>query len=66
MMGFNKCKTCGAGEARAGLLINDECLNCHDTRKTGAFTLHAELSRTDIEIGATLLIIHGQPTRTKQ
>jgi hypothetical protein len=66
MMEYNECQTCGAGEGRAGLLINDECLNCNHTRKTGVFTLHTDLSRTDIEIGATLLIIHRQPTRTKQ
>jgi hypothetical protein len=57
MMEYNECKTCGAGEGRAGLLINDECLNCHETRKTGAFTLHGELSRTKQEIAITFGII---------
>jgi hypothetical protein len=57
MMEYNECKTCGAGGGRAGLLINDECLNCHDTRKTGAFTVNANLSRTEQEIAITFGVI---------
>ena len=56
-MEYNECKTCGAGDGRAGLLINDECLNCHDTRKTGAVTVNANLSRTEQEIAITFGII---------
>jgi hypothetical protein len=52
-MEYNECKTCGAGDGRAGLLINDECLNCHNTRKTGAVTVNANLSRTEQEIAIT-------------
>jgi hypothetical protein len=57
MMEYNECKTCGAGDGRAGLLINDECLNCHNTRKTGAVTVNANLSRTEQEIAITFGII---------
>lgn len=56
-MEFNTCKTCGAKDGRAGLLINDECSNCYDTRKTGAIVLHANLIRTKEEIEKTLAIM---------
>lgn len=31
-MQYNDCKTCGAKDGRAGVLINDECLGCRDTQ----------------------------------
>jgi hypothetical protein len=49
-MEYNVCKTCGAKNGRAGLLINNECMNCHDTRKTGNITIHSDLPRTDEEM----------------
>jgi hypothetical protein len=58
---YNECKTCKAGNGRAGLLINDECLNCNHTRKKGVFTLHTDLSRTEKEIGFTFAIINLAP-----
>jgi hypothetical protein len=60
-MEYNKCKKCEASNGKAGLLINDECLNCNHTRKTGVFTLHTDLSRTDKEIKFTLGIINLAP-----
>ncbi|RWZ87258.1 MAG: hypothetical protein EO766_12090 [Hydrotalea sp. AMD] len=54
---YNTCKTCGANNGRAGLLINDECLNCHDTRDTGNVVIHANLSRTIEEIQRTIAIL---------
>jgi len=56
-MEYNICKTCGAGDGRAGNLINDECLNCHDTRKTGDVVVHANLNRTEDELKATMAIL---------
>ena len=56
-MQYNVCKTCGAKDGRAGLLINDECQNCYDTRNTGKITIHANLARTDEEIQKTFAII---------
>jgi hypothetical protein len=56
-MQYNECKTCGAKDGRAGMLINDECLNCHDTRKTGEATIHTNLSRLPEEIVKTLNIL---------
>lgn len=56
-MQFNKCKTCGAKDGRAGMLINGECLNCNKTRKTGKFTLDATLRRTDEEVAKTAYIL---------
>lgn len=62
-MQYNVCKTCGAGDRRAGMLINDECLNCHDTRKNGFITVHANLTRKDGEIKRTFDILkEKQPT----
>lgn len=56
-MTHNTCKTCGANNGRAGMLINEECLNCHDTRRTGTITIHANLERTEDERGKTMNII---------
>ena len=57
MMHYNVCKTCGADEGRAGMLINGECLNCHDTRLDSAVVIHAHLRRTDEEVAKTFAII---------
>lgn len=56
-MQYNVCKTCGAKDGRAGLLINDECKNCHDTRETGEATIHTNLARLPEEIVKTLDIL---------
>jgi hypothetical protein len=56
---YNTCKTCGANNGRAGLLINGECENCHDTRKTGEISIHAKLRRTDDELQRTFEILNG-------
>lgn len=63
-MQCNVCKTCGAGNGRAGMLINDECLNCYDTRTSKVATFHASLSRTDDEIKRTFDILN--PTTNEQ
>lgn len=49
-MEYNTCKTCGANNGRAGLLINDECVNCNETRKQKKLVLHSHLTRTDKEV----------------
>lgn len=54
---YNECTTCGAKDGRAGLLINEECRNCHDTRKTGVATIHTNLCRLPDEIVKTLNIL---------
>lgn len=56
----NICKTCGAKDGRCGLTINDECLNCHETRKTGGFIVHGDLVRTRAELRRTGAIL-GTP-----
>jgi hypothetical protein len=63
-MECNECKTCGAKDGRAGLLINDECLNCHYTQKTGNMVLHAWLSRTDEEVQKTFSILSSTTSVT--
>ena len=50
---YNVCKTCGACDGRCGIMINDECLNCNDTRKSGNFVLHVDLNRTPEEVKKT-------------
>lgn len=62
-MQYNICKTCGACDGRAGLLINDECVNCNDTRKTGAITVHTNLRRTPEELNRTFAIL-DEPLKT--
>jgi len=57
-MTFNTCKTCGANNGRAGLLIDGECLNCSETRKTGTLIIHLELNRTDAELNRTAIILN--------
>jgi hypothetical protein len=56
-MEYNVCQICGAKDGRAGLLINDACMNCHDTRKTGEITLHTHLIRNEEEIQKTFAIL---------
>lgn len=56
-MTYNECKTCGANNSRAGNLVNDECLNCYDTRRTGAACMHSNLQRTPEELKKTFAII---------
>jgi hypothetical protein len=58
MMKYNECMTCKAKDGRAGLLINDECLNCHYTRKNREVTIDATLSRTDKEIAILFEIVN--------
>ena len=54
---YNVCKVCGAGNGRAGTLIDDECLNCHQTRKTGEVCFHAWLDRTQEEFDKTAALV---------
>jgi hypothetical protein len=56
-MEHNECETCGANDGRAGLLINGECLNCHETRKTGEIKVYASLQRTDKEMAILFGIV---------
>lgn len=58
-MQYNVCKTCGACDGRCGLMINGECLNCHHTRESGEFVLHADLDRTPEELKKTGQILKG-------
>jgi hypothetical protein len=65
-MDFNVCQTCGAKDGRAGNLFSSEggpseCLNCRDTRMTGAYVIHLDLKRTDEEIDRTMAILHENP-----
>ena len=53
----NVCETCGAKDGRAGLLVNGECLNCHETRETGKVVRHAYLRRTFREAARTAKIL---------
>lgn len=62
-MQYNICKTCGACDGRAGLLINDECRNCHETRKHRVASFHGGLKRTDEEIRKTFAIL-DEPLKT--
>lgn len=67
-MEFNRCETCGAGDGRAGVLVKTsesprECLNCHDTRKTGNITIHTCLARTNEERKLTVDIICDKPAK---
>lgn len=57
MIQYNICKTCGACDGRAGLLINDECVNCHETRNTGSVSIHTNLVRTHEELNKTMSIL---------
>lgn len=50
MMQFNICCNCGAKDGRAGMLINEMCLNCYDTKKRNEIVIHAELVRTEEEL----------------
>lgn len=62
-MEYNVCEICGAKDGRAGLLIGNKveglenaCMNCHDTRKSGNVVIHANLVRTDEEIKKTIAL----------
>lgn len=57
-MVHNTCSTCGANNGRAGLLLDKECENCHDTRQSGAVCIHLNLKRTDEEIARTMEILN--------
>ena len=59
-MQYNQCKTCGAKDGRAGLLINDECKNCYDTRRTGEAVLHSNLLRYPEEVEKTFNILSNK------
>lgn len=56
-MKYSTCKTCGANNGRAGTLTDDECRNCHDTRRDGIYVLHSYLVRTPEEIELTFAIM---------
>ena len=61
-MQYNTCRTCGANNGRAGLLISNdgdlfECRNCHTTRDSGEVFIDASLSRTEEEIKKTISIL---------
>lgn len=58
-MEYNVCKTCGAKDGRAGILINEECLNCYKTREKGEVCIHIDLKRTIEEIKKTMDILNG-------
>lgn len=60
-MKHNTCTTCGAGENRAGTLINGECRNCHETRRTGMFVVFNNLPRTQSELVKTAQILSPRP-----
>jgi hypothetical protein len=49
-MKYNVCKTCGAKDGRAGLLVDGECENCNRTRQTGEVCVHGWLERSAEEI----------------
>ena len=52
-MQFNECENCGAGNGRAGILINSLCLNCHYTKTNKSLTIHTILIRTSTELKKT-------------
>lgn len=58
-MEYNTCKSCEANNGRAGLLINDECLNCNETRKQGKLVLHSHLDRNKEEVMKTANILNA-------
>lgn len=60
-MQYNVCETCGANNGRAGLLINGECLNCYETKKTGDVHIHTVLRRSEEELKKTIAIINNLP-----
>jgi hypothetical protein len=59
-MQYNQCNTCGAGEGRAGALINGDCKNCYNTRQSGVAVVYADLQRTQGELAKTFNIIAKQ------
>ena len=64
-MQYNECGKCKAGNGRCGNCFREkgssllECLNCHDTRKSGDIVIHANLPRTDEELSRTFAIIEA-------
>lgn len=48
-----KCKTCGA-RGEIGILVDDECKNCRETRRTGRATVIVS-PRSPTEIGNMVL-----------
>jgi len=54
---YNTCKTCGANKGRAGVLIDDECINCNTTRETGEVFIDMSLRRTEEELQKTMAIL---------
>ncbi len=60
-MTFNICKICGAGDGRAGNLVDGECANCRDTRAFGAVCVHTHLPRTDEEYARTFATLAETP-----
>lgn len=64
-MEYNVCKHCGANNGRAGLLINDLCMNCYDTKKTGNFTIHANLQRSAEELNKTAELLNHDKSHKK-
>lgn len=56
-MQYNDCKTCGARDGRAGTLIDGECWNCWQTRKTGSVSINSGLIRTEDELKRTMAIL---------
>ena len=59
-MQYNECKICGAKDGRAGMLIGNACLNCHDTRTTGEIVVHLNLVRTDEELKKTFALLKNK------
>ena len=49
-MEHNVCHTCEAKDGRAGMTINGNCKNCHETMKTGNYCVFTYLPRTDEEL----------------
>lgn len=56
-MEYNVCDTCLAGDGRAGMLIDGECENCHQTRQQGTICVFTNLKRTDDELLRTFAIL---------
>lgn len=54
---YNVCKTCYASDGRCGILIDDECLNCHKTRETGEVHIDMSFPRTSEELKRTMEIL---------
>lgn len=53
-MEYNTCKHCGASDGRAGMLINNPCINCNDTKNIGDVVIHSNLKRAPEELDKTM------------